>query len=916
MRIFLLALSICCLTTVNPQVSNFFGLGDVLLVTSVGGTGDNAVLRPCRLLTVAETPPSSLDVQIQPFATIELPRSVGAGPQSGPGSSWLQMVQQPCSLPNVDWFGQLAPAADSTSGLVSFACYGHEPGTLLSAATSAVAALVRNDGAVDTSTRFVLPRAGMLVFGAVTDNGAKVWFATEAGVFVVSVGSIGPGEPLQSPLSNVVVHHVTAQILGSGAFLLATLPATSSVVAVRKVAWPPPEGNSTLALPSSSSDALLAFNVTAGGADSLFGHAALLFRGAWASSVFVATTADNRFNVLMFDHSFDGATGSFSDVSLRRAITINSQETMRCMAVAPGASRRWRPLVLAAGARAVGAHTLHRYSASAEQNAYTDVLHEVPGVGVLPLPYTIHGVASAPLLAPFPAEASPSPATTTRATFTSTPTQSATPSQTRSLGGSLPATPSVSASRMRGAVGPLTLVVHRIGAWPAAASAGSSPAGASPSASPSRGGSSSASRTASTTAAPTAANVEVDLEVARPLFLDILDVVTGRILESIPLPTNQSVRPDVSGPAVYYRCTQSLGGMSAQMQLSQLADQFLALPCYDAEPLVELLPMRYVQPSWINSTVADEPPTRVPRAVPRVIARIGADGIADTRTLLAEPEGECAAARMSGAATSAGDRFLVTTKPLPDAPLELAGKCGLRNMPFGNSGGADVVVNPDYADLEAGAFTLWLHWSATAACAVLVSVVPPARPRPSSFASTRPPCNNADRYQHCLASSCLLASSRLVAAVSVLSETIAIADLTHGRPRVAFIRVFLSTTGLASSFDDLAEPNSSVDFELLPIYAIPIRGRVTASSYSLDRGESRWTHLVSAWSLRLCKRCCKLSRVLAAAMNATTQVVAALPCPVVFALDLDGVLALVCVLQLFYASFPVTSTFCGLSAFG
>lgn len=708
-------LALACVFTLfaltSSQGSNSFGLGDVLVVTSVTAAGSNDTLRPCRLLTFAEAPASNFNVQVSPYTGIDLPRQPGESSQGGVGrSSWLPFPQQPCTLPGLQWFGQLASAASSDSGLVSFACYGHAPGSLLSAATSAVAALVRNDGAIDTSTRFVLPRTGTFVFGAVTDDGSSVWFATDEGVYVLAVGATGPGAVLQEPLAGVV-RHLTAHVLGSGAFLLATMPGSGTVIAVRRDVWPPPQGNSTLSLPRSAADVLTSFPVTAGNPDTIFGHAALAVNGAWANSVFVASTADNRFNVIMFDHDYDDDDGSFSNFRARRSLTINSQEVMRAVSVVPGASRNWKPRVVAAGARTIGAHVLIRYNASAEQSTYTDVLHEVPGVEVLPPPYMIHGVASAPQLLPLPPERSSTPQATIAPSITNTATQSGTATASRSPGGPTPATPSVSTSRMRGAVGPQTLVLHRIGTLPSPAS--------TPGASPSRGAAASAS--------PSLPE-PLDLDLARPLFLDILDIGAGRIIESIPLPTTRSVRPNASGPAVYHRCTQSLGVMSAPLQMSELAQQFLVLPCYDAEPMVELLLPRYVQPTYINSSVADEPPTRIPRAVPRVIALIQADGTTDTRTLLAEPDGECAAARMTSAATSGGVRFLVTTKPLPDSPPELAGKCGFRNMPFGNSGGADVVVNPDYGDLEAGALPAGcvralMYGRLSAICAAVCSLV-------------------------------------------------------------------------------------------------------------------------------------------------------------------------------------------------
>lgn len=203
--------------------------------------------------------------------------------------------------------------------------------------------------------------------------------------------------------------------------------------------------------------------------------------------------------------------------------------------------------------------------------------------------------------------------------------------------------------------------------------------------------------------------VAIDLDMARPVFFDALDISTGQVIKSVPMPTARAVRNLVT----HYRCTQSLGAMSAPMHADPSAvdkASYILLPCYDAPPYTSVLSPRYAPPVRVVPSNPALPPYMAPAAAHRVIARIMADMSPDTRTIL-NPD-VCDVARITSAVTAQGARFVVTTQPLEDVPGPIAGRCGFRLVPFGNSLAADFLITDafpvaTYVDLIFGRLLVW-----------------------------------------------------------------------------------------------------------------------------------------------------------------------------------------------------------------
>lgn len=172
---------------------------------------------------------------------------------------------------------------------------------------------------------------------------------------------------------------------------------------------------------------------------------------------------------------------------------------------------------------------------------------------------------------------------------------------------------------------------------------------------------------------------DAELDIARSVWLDVVDRFSGNVTFSIPWPVKSSAR----GGVQHWSCVQSLRS-SSLFQLSTDSRSIVG-SCADATPLVDRIP---------SKGDGSE------RAVPWVLTRMAADGIADTRTLLVpRNNSRCAHAWPTSTATSVGDYFVVSTISLPAAPDPTA--CPLMVVPWGNQGGGEWVPNAQLYNVTA-----------------------------------------------------------------------------------------------------------------------------------------------------------------------------------------------------------------------
>lgn len=155
-----------------------------------------------------------------------------------------------------------------------------------------------------------------------------------------------------------------------------------------------------------------------------------------------------------------------------------------------------------------------------------------------------------------------------------------------------------------------------------------------------------------------------DSSLARPLFLDTIDVLTGAILATTVIPTERRAE----NGAQHWRCAQSFA--RATPLHASLDSRFFTLGCYDASAFADRLPA-------FAGLAADAGNSR------RVVARISATGHADTRTVIAADD-RCSEARISSAVSSDGEYFVVATVPLLGAAN--TSRCPLSVVPYGNQG--------------------------------------------------------------------------------------------------------------------------------------------------------------------------------------------------------------------------------------
>lgn len=638
-----------------------------------------------------------------PRRTFALPaNNAAAAAQQG----WNPGTQRACTLPLAQGQGQLSLSGDWQ--LVALACYGHDAGTKQSAATVAVVALLRYDGSIDTATAFTVP-AGTAVYSAATEDGTGVWLATDNGILYAPAGRGDQAVPVLQgrPITHVSVSVIRTRpwVAASGAVLLASSPDDEAVLALRDTARTPWPCSSDwhLCLPRGAAVSLDETQLWLG-SRFIYGHSfvppgANLFVPAGVGLLFVADINPDTpgSNAAVLEIRFLGANGSdIVATPLRRIIfsspvdfpyigTSDLPYDLRVTGGSPAASvvlnyrlLRDEPLLRTPQNPSV-------FEQSALQYHYTNLFFTPPGAYPW-LAYWMHGVAQAPYSwnaaspAPVPSDAPTPSASRSRAPPSASPSASASRSTASSPLPSVSATQTASGTPRPRTTAALTadkplLLLHRIGER--GVGVGTVFAG-------------SESGFGTSSVAGGGSKVAVDLDMARPVFFDALDLSTGQVIKSVPMPTARAVRELVT----HFRCTQSLGDMSGPMHADPSAGDrasYILLPCYDASPYSSVLSPRYAPPVRVVPSNPALPPYMAPAPAHRVIARVMADMVPDTRTIL-NPD-LCDVARITSVVTSSGSRFVVATHPLDDVPGPIAGRCGFRLVPFGNTQASDFLIN-------------------------------------------------------------------------------------------------------------------------------------------------------------------------------------------------------------------------------
>ena len=174
------------------------------------------------------------------------------------------------------------------------------------------------------------------------------------------------------------------------------------------------------------------------------------------------------------------------------------------------------------------------------------------------------------------------------------------------------------------------------------------------------------------------------LRIARPLWIDVVDPSTGAVVQSLPLPTRRS--------GAHAACTTSIArlDMLPRFAPGSIALQFVALPCFDAEAGVDMIPDSYFAPrgysgAWVH-----------PR---RVIANVRYDGTVDSRTMLSADA--CGAAVPTSSVLLNSGIFVVSTHQFADAPHSAYARCGLRAVTVGSTGADEIsmTANPPTEDV-------------------------------------------------------------------------------------------------------------------------------------------------------------------------------------------------------------------------
>lgn len=737
----LLAILLAANVAVHAQVGNAFGWGEAVFVASRSpgsaspAPGDDTL----RAVSLHSLPGERYDIEMPcatPLRTIGLPST--ASEAAAQTTGWNPGPQHPCTLPVALGQGQLSHAADWR--FVVLACYGHNSGTKQSAATVAVVALLRYDGAVDTSTAFTLA-IGTVVFSAATDDGTGIWLATSNGILYARAGRGGEAVPVLDgrPITHVsvVAMRPVPWVGANGGILFASSPDDEAVLALRDNATPwPCSGDWRLCLPRGAA-ASLDETALPVGSKFIYGHSfvppsASSYAPSGAGVLIVCDTSPDSpgTNAAVLEVRFYGASGAgIQATPLRRLIfsspidfpsvsTSDWGDNLYVHASSPAYAvlLNWKELRDEPLLRDAAHPTVREQSAL--QYKYTNSWFVPPGAYPW-LAYRLHGIAPAPLAwdaspaSPLPYEL-PSPS---GSRSPAPPSPSASPSASRSRGTTpLPSvtssqTPSGTAKPRMSAVltaeRPL-LLLQRIGE-PGIGLGSVSPGSESGFGTPGSGGSS---------------RVAIDLDIARPVFFDALDLSTGQVIKSVSMPTARAVRNLVT----HFRCTQSLGTMWAPMHADPNSidkASFILLPCYDAAPYADVLSPRYVPPVRVVPSNPALPPYMAPSAPHRVIARVMADMAPDTRTIL-NPD-VCDVARLTSVVTAGGARFVVTTHPLDDVPGLIAGRCGFRLVPFGNTLASDFVINDAFPVATATEliFGRLLVWDSSPSGAILLQQILP-----------------------------------------------------------------------------------------------------------------------------------------------------------------------------------------------
>jgi hypothetical protein len=589
--------------------------------------------------------------------------------------------QFPCTLPfetprgilSPRSLGQLTLSADMR--FVALACYGHSPGTRLNEAPIKVVALLGADLLIDTSTAAIMPAQDP--FAAATDNGTTFWLGGAFGLVTFASGGSAQPVALLGPDTPI-----SALSVMNGTTLLATAPANSTVLQLSgcasgsplMVACLPrelpmsvnrwfPSGTGT---PLAHSRGILARGPDPAGQGTVFGSS------QWGDAASVLAVADAQhpgYNVALY---LVNDTAGGVAVPMRH-VTISSQLDVTAVAVVANrfanATWEWRnvargityaPTVATASLYACSRVSVYNFTVteSVQQGFDTlpvTILHHIPEqrkrsqrfVGVSLAPFDI----SLPTAALTP---QPTPTTTSSTDWSPTPSASYVPV-------SASASPRVNYSDIGTFVGPLlvraekSLLVLRVGS----------------------------------AADPRGANVPP--ERARPLFIDVIDRGSGVTLASLPLPTARS--------GAQHACTGSLRAFFLKLRMSSYLTRFVTLPCFDVEA--------YAGDIWLAASPTPQPrsaPPATPAAssasfvpVPvMVAAQVHALGYVDTVTIISN-RSNCAHAVTNTvimAPERAGRFFYTGAQDLADAPVEDAGKCGIRFVPRGNAGSDDVPLTP------------------------------------------------------------------------------------------------------------------------------------------------------------------------------------------------------------------------------